>query len=268
MVVERSRRSCLLCGASFEGRSFLCRACSDAWRGKPVPAGVRARFYAALDDAYPDRSNTHGNWNLPVALLREIDRLPRDLRALELGAGGGFFGAELARRGFVDLTLSDFTETSLAALRARAAGAKLVGADGARLPFRDGAFDIVVSTDVIEHVPEVEAHIAEVARVLTPGGRYYVKTPNRLLADAFYRLRGMHDAYFWHPSMFSPRELRAAFARAGMTTRFLAQPRLTDAQLAKLPGPRRLRPLAGMIPLSLLPAALRPHLEAVATRAR
>ena len=94
MVVERSRRSCLLCGRSFEGRTFLCRDCSDAWRGKPIPAEVRTRFYEALDRAYPDRSNTYGNWNVPVMLLREIERLPRDLRVLELGAGGGFFAVE------------------------------------------------------------------------------------------------------------------------------------------------------------------------------
>ncbi len=263
MVVERSRRSCLLCGRSFEGRTFLCRSCSDAWRGKRVPAKVRTRFYEALDRAYPDRSNTYGNWNVPVMLLREIETLPRDSRILELGAGGGFFASELDRRGFTNLSLSDFTATTLAALRERLPDARLVGADGARLPFRDASFDVVISTDVIEHIPEVEAHIAEVARVLAHGGRYYVKTPNRPLAEAFYRLRGMHDAYFWHPSMFSAGELREAFARHGLGTRILAQPRLTGAQLAKLPGPRRLRGLAGNLPIGWLPPAMLPHLEAV-----
>lgn len=263
MVVERSRRSCLLCERSFEGRTFLCRDCSDEWRGKPIPSEIRTRFYEALDRAYPDRSNTYGNWNVPVMLLREIETLSHDARILELGAGGGFFAAELDRRGFANLTLSDFTATTLAALRERIPGARLVGADGARLPFRDASFDVVVSTDVIEHIPEVEAHIAEVARVLAPGGRYYVKTPNRPLAEAFYRLRGMHDAYFWHPSMFSAGELSAALARHGLSTRMLAQPRLTGAQIAKLPGPRPLRGVAGRLPVGWLPPAMLPHLEAV-----
>lgn len=266
MVVERSRRACLLCGASFEGRTFLCHACTDEWRGRTVPPEVRTRFYEALDRAYPDRSNTYGNWNVPAMLLRSIERLPRGLRVLELGAGGGFFAAELDRRGFHNLTLSDVTATTLAALRERLPVACLVGADGARLPFRDGSFDVVISTDVIEHIPEAGQHIAEVARVLAPGGRYYVKTPNRPLAEAFYRLRGMHDAYFWHPSMFSAGELRAAFARHGLRTRILAQPRLTGAQLAKLPGPERLRWVAGALPLGWLPVSLLPHLEAVALK--
>ena len=90
--------------------------------------------------------------------------------------------------------------------------------------------------------------------------------PNRPLAEAFYRLRGMHDAYFWHPSMFSPAELRSAFARHGLRTRILAQPRLTGAQLAKLPGPRPLRRVAGVLPLDWLPPTMLPHLEAVASK--
>jgi SAM-dependent methyltransferase len=266
VVVERSRRNCLLCGRMFEGRTFLCRACSDRYRDRPVPPATRRQFYEALDRQYPQRSNTHGAYNEPIALLREIECLPRDARILELGAGGGFFGAELHRLGFRYLTLSDFTTTALAALRERAPGALLVGADGARLPFAAASFDVVVASDVIEHIPEVEQHIAEVARVLAPGGRYLLKTPNRLVAAAFYRLRGLHDAYFWHPSMFAPRDLRETFGRYGFTTRILAQPRFTGAQLAKLPGPRLLRPLAGQVPLGWLPALLHPHLEAVATK--
>lgn len=266
MVVDRSRRRCLLCDTTFEGRTFLCRACSDRYRGQPVPPEVRKAFYEALDREYPARSNTYGAYNEPTALLAEIERLPRDVRILELGAGGGFLASRLTASGFTRLTLSDLTATSLAALRTNAPDALLVGADAEQLPFTDAAFDVVISSDVIEHLPETERHIAEVARVLAVGGRYYLKTPNRVMADAYYRLRGLHDAYFWHPSMFSPSELRDDFARHGFDVRLLAQPRLTDAQLAKLPGPRVLRPIAGRVPLRWLPPILRPHLEAVATK--
>lgn len=266
MVVDRSRRRCLLCRETFEGRTFLCRDCSDRYRDKPVPPDVRKAFYEALDREYPARSNTYGAYNEPSALLAEIDRLPRDVRILELGAGGGFLASRLTESGFTRLALSDLTATSLAALRANAPHALLVGADAEQLPFRDAQFDVVISSDVIEHLPEAERHIAEVARVLAAGGRYYLKTPNRVTANAYYRLRGLHDAYFWHPSMFSPAELRDGFARHGFDMRLLAQPRLTDAQLAKLPGPRALRPIAGRVPLGWLPPILRPHLEAVATK--
>jgi SAM-dependent methyltransferase len=268
VVVERSRRTCLLCGATFEGRTFLCRACSDRYRDAPVPLEVRKQFYEALDAAYPARSNTHGEWNAPVALLRELDKLPRSARLLELGAGGGFLGAELSSRGFERLVLTDLTGTAQTALRSRVPDALFAAVDAARLPFRAATFDAVVSSDLIEHLPreDVERHLSDVARVLVPGGSYFLKTPNRYLAQAFYRARGLHDSYFWHPSMFSPRELSRALARHGMQVRFVAQPRLTGAQLAKLPGPARLRSVAGHVPIGVLPVIARPHLEAVATR--
>ncbi|MDQ4045552.1 MAG: class I SAM-dependent methyltransferase [Chloroflexota bacterium] len=231
-----------------------------------MPTDIRKRFYEALDREYPARSNTYGNWNVPVMLLREIERLSRDRRILELGSGGGFLGAELHRLGFTRVTLTDFTATALASIREHAPNALLAGADASRLPFEDRSFDIVVSSDVIEHIPEVEQHISEVARVLALGGRYLLKTPNRPVAEAFYRLRGLHDAYFWHPSMFSPRELRHTFARHGFDVRLLAQPRLTDAQIVKLPGPRMLRSVAARVPLAMLPTTVRPHLEVVAQK--
>ena len=52
--------------------------------------------------------------------------------------------------------------------------------DGSRVPFADGAFDVVESLDVIEHVPDARAYLAEVRRVLAPGGVVLVVTPNRL----------------------------------------------------------------------------------------
>jgi ubiquinone/menaquinone biosynthesis C-methylase UbiE len=231
-----------------------------------VPIAVRKQFYEALDRAYPARSNTHGSWNYPAAIMRELERAPRVARVLELGAGGGFLGAELARHGFQRLTLSDLTTTALAALRERAPTAQLVCADAERLPFATASFDIVISSDLLEHLPDAETHLAEVARVLRAGGRYYLKSPNRRMAEAYYRLRGLHDAYFWHPSMVTPRELRDACARHGLRLRLLTPQRLTGAQLAKLPGPTALRSLAGRLPVGWLPVALGPHLEAVAVR--
>ena len=268
MVVERSRRTCLLCGKSFEGRTFLCRECSDDYQGRQVPLEVRKQFYEALDRAYPARSNTHGDWNVPVSLLRELDRLPPDARILELGAGGGFLGAELSARGFQRLVLTDLTATALAAMRQRVPGALYAAADAARLPFRDETFDAVISSDLIEHLPrpDVERHLADVQRVLAPGGQYFLKTPNRLTAQVFYWLRGLHDSYFWHPSMFSPSELGRTLARYGLHLHLVAQPRLTGAQLAKLPAGRWTRPLARRLPIGYLPPNLRPHLEGVAIK--
>jgi ubiquinone/menaquinone biosynthesis C-methylase UbiE len=57
--------------------------------------------------------------------------------------------------------------------------------DGLKLPYADGSFDVVLSHSVIEHLPSAETYIAECARVLRPGGRFYLSTaPTLSLAGA------------------------------------------------------------------------------------
>ncbi|MFZ0216633.1 MAG: class I SAM-dependent methyltransferase [Candidatus Dormiibacterota bacterium] len=56
---------------------------------------------------------------------------------------------------------------------------KVVCAAGEHLPFRDGAFDAVLSNEVIEHVRDDRAAVAEMVRVLRPGGRAIIFCPNR-----------------------------------------------------------------------------------------
>ncbi len=264
MVVDRSERPCLLCGRRFRGRTFLCRECADLYRGRPVPTAVRQRFYEQIDRVYPDWSNTYGQYNPPRGLLKFIETLPRTSRILEIGAGGGFTLATLREMGFEHLTGSDLTNTTLAEMRSRLGKGDLVAADAESLPFRARSFDVLLSSDVVEHIPDLEQHMVEAARVLIPGGRYLFKTPNRVVAEQYYRLRGLYDSYFWHPSMSSPAEIRSLLGRFNFDARFLPAPHLTDAQLRKIPV-KSLRPLARSVPLSRLPLWLRPHLEVVAT---
>ena len=265
MVVERSHRSCALCGAAFAGRTFLCPTCCARYRGVRPDRELRQRFYEAVDRLYPHWANTYGTYNPPIGLLRVLDRYPRTVRILELGCGGGALLRDLASRGFEQLVGLDLARTALAEARRRGTPAGLVLAEAERLPFRPASFDVVIAADLLEHVDDLDAHLAEVARVLRPGGRYLVKTPNRPLAELYYRLAGLDDYRFWHPSMLSPGELRALFQQHGFTVQFVRQPRLTPAQLRKLPrGP--IRVLAARLPVGLLPLFLRPHLEVVATR--
>lgn len=131
----------------------------------------------------------------------EYLRSPKVLRALERagvavtgrvlddGCGGGGTALSLAEEtGFaVGLDLDARfagTGTRLAGERG-VRGARFVQADATRLPFRDGAFDLVFSHSVIEHVSSAEAYLAECRRVLRPGGVLYLSTaPYRSFAGA------------------------------------------------------------------------------------
>ncbi len=102
---------------------------------------------------------------------------PND-RALDLGCGDGTFTASLAA------AVADVVGAEVAAAAIRRASARhpelrfeLVPVDGP-LPFDDGAFDLVWSSEVIEHVADTARWLSEVRRVLAPGGRLVMTTPS------------------------------------------------------------------------------------------
>ncbi|TDL75233.1 3-demethylubiquinone-9 3-O-methyltransferase [Palleronia sediminis] len=155
---------------------------------------------------------------------RHVDWTGR--RVLDLGCAGGFMAEALARRG-AQVTGIDPARKAVEAARAHAETEGLsiaydVGA-GEDLPYEAGSFDAVVCVDVLEHVRDLDRVMAEVARVLVPGGRFLFDTINRnalsrfavvTMAEDVMRLlpRGTHD-----PEMFiTPAELDRAARKAGL----------------------------------------------------
>lgn len=265
MVVDRSSRRCLLCDASFTGRAFLCRPCADRYRNRDIPTEVLRRFYSQVDEEYPEWANTYGNYNPPRALLQYLSSLDRESTILEIGAGGGFFLESLREQGFQNLTGSDITVTALREMSRRAAEMHVVAADAESLPFADQSFDIVISSDVIEHLPRVQDHLRDVHRILRSGGCYLLKTPNRRPAQLYYQVRGLYDHHIWHPSMHSPGEMRQVLDAIGFDAEFLPVAEFTGAQMRKIPTVS-LRRLLSRLPLRAVPISLQPHLEIVARR--
>jgi ubiquinone/menaquinone biosynthesis C-methylase UbiE len=116
--------------------------------------------------------------------LRELfDSLDgRGRRLLEIGCGIGVDSIQLAQRGF-KVTAVDLTENALDIARQFAArrGAEIDFQPGnaERLDFPDSSFDAVYSFGVLHHTPDIERSVAEVHRVLRPGGTAYVMLYHR-----------------------------------------------------------------------------------------
>lgn len=107
-----------------------------------------------------------------LAAIREWEvdriapRLPSGGRLLELGAGTGQQAKWLADRGY-DVVAIDLPSSDYAAHRVF----PVIDYDGVRIPLPDRSVDCVFSSNVLEHVRDLDALLAECARVLRPGGR-------------------------------------------------------------------------------------------------
>jgi SAM-dependent methyltransferase len=95
--------------------------------------------------------------------------------ALDLGCGDGRVSALLDAG---ELTLADVSDVALERAARRLPAAHVVAlTPDAALPLPDNAFDLVLCTETIEHVRDVQLLLSEARRVLRPGGRLAVSTP-------------------------------------------------------------------------------------------
>ncbi len=110
-------------------------------------------------------------------ILARVPAAP-DGRVLEVGCGLGYLSEALRReRGLRPVSLD--IATSLLRIGHRRARVELpVGGSALALPFPSRRFDLVVSTECIEHTPDPRAAVKEMARVLRPGGRIVLTCPN------------------------------------------------------------------------------------------
>jgi 2-polyprenyl-6-hydroxyphenyl methylase / 3-demethylubiquinone-9 3-methyltransferase len=199
-------------------------------RTRPVPparVSIDNDYYEGVDALWWDRTG-------PAAVLHAMNRErlgfflaalgdPRGRLVLDAGCGGGLVAKGLAAAGATVVGL-DRSLGSLGVAR-RAVGERFLPAGGRleRLPFADGRFDGVVAADVLEHVPDLPAAVAELGRVLAPGGVLAFDTINRtawawlvalLGAERLLRLvpRGTHD---WR-LFIRPTEIDALCRDAGL----------------------------------------------------
>lgn len=95
---------------------------------------------------------------------------------LDVGCGAGFVLEPLAQKGYESVGI----DVASAPLRtAVARGQRVARADGARLPFQNASFDAVVMSEVLEHVADPRALLAEATRVARSGAAIVVTGPNR-----------------------------------------------------------------------------------------
>jgi SAM-dependent methyltransferase len=153
-----------------------------------------------------------------LSLLPDLD----GRRLVDLGCGMGTFTVETAARGARALGV-DPAPAAVATARQVAAAegverAAFVRADAAVLPLRDASADIVLAADLTEHLDDVTLAriLREAARVLRPGGRLVLYTPDRQHLLERLRSAGVMRQDPSHIGVRSAAELHAAVESAGL----------------------------------------------------
>ncbi len=164
-------------------------------------------------------------------LTVDLDRLQIAAgdRVLDMGCGGGRHAFALYRAGAAVVAL-DRESQELAEVRAmfaalageapaEASAAAVVG-DALALPFADATFGKIVAAEVLEHIPDDMRAIAELYRVLEPGGRLAVTVPAWLPERICW---GLSEEYHTNPGghvrIYTSVELRAKLKAAGFVLR-------------------------------------------------
>ncbi|HEV2856606.1 MAG TPA: bifunctional 2-polyprenyl-6-hydroxyphenol methylase/3-demethylubiquinol 3-O-methyltransferase UbiG [Thermoanaerobaculia bacterium] len=209
---------------------------------------VDNHLYDTMADSWWDESGLlhvlRGLNPARLGYMRRVltDELRIDLqgrRTLDVGCGGGLLAEELARLGCA-VTGIDPSGKSLEAARAHAREAGLAidyrQGVGERLPFPDGAFEIVYCCDTLEHVDDLGQVLAEISRVLEPGGVFLYDTINRTLRSWLVMIKLFQD---WDSTSLLPPDLHdwSRFIKPGELLAKLAENGLENQDLTGLkPG--------------------------------
>jgi len=141
-----------------------------------------------------------------VVAYEYASTLVRGLRVLDAGCGEGY-GPDLLAAAGGEVVGVDLEPEIVHRARARYPRVTFDIANLVSLPYPDASFDAVVSLQVIEHLHTPQEFLSEAKRVLAPGGRLIISTPNRLT----FSPEGSRNPF--HAFEFSPDELHATLSR-------------------------------------------------------
>jgi SAM-dependent methyltransferase len=190
------------------------------------PAPARSSTLAHWESYWRGHANLEETYSTGGRLVREIlrDGDVRGRLVLEVGAGSGRDTLGLVSEGAIGIVL-DYSPASLELVRRQARDRRLavhlVRADALRMPFRDGALDVVFHQGLLEHFRDPLPLLRENARITRPGGRVVVDVPQTLHLYTLMKqvLIAMNLWFAGWETQFTPGGLERRVREAGLTVR-------------------------------------------------
>ncbi len=157
-----------------------------------------------------------GNLEANLRFIDQTGVVTPSSRVLEIGAGTGALVHELQERG-CHVQGVELRQDLIDEARRWFGPLPIQLARGVELQFPDESFDVVMSFDVFEHIPDSDRHLRSVRRVLRTGGAYLIQTPNKWTNVVFETIRWRSFTRFRedHCSLHTLGELRNRLARLG-----------------------------------------------------
>lgn len=168
------------------------------------------KWHTRVFESDPGHADESSPW---YQIVQEYLPPLEGLRILEIACGRGGFSRLLGAKG-ASVCGADFSASAVAIAQERlnsypalAGKVRYVQADAQAMPFEDNSFDMVVSCETIEHVPDPRKALRETYRVAKPDASLFMTTPNYLNFMGLYLIY----ASFRHPDLKSSQPLDQRF---------------------------------------------------------
>jgi SAM-dependent methyltransferase len=178
-----------------------------------------------VPEQYCSSSEGYVIYLMHMAAYRFAEAFTSGKRVLDYGCGTGY-GAALIANTALRVEAVDIDESVIARAWRKFRCENLAFAcvpPGHTLPYADDTFDVVLSFQVLEHLPDVDGYLSEIRRALTPGGTLLLVTPDRKAR----LLPGQKPWNRWHIREFSAETLRDVLSRF-----------FTDVEIQQMSGRR------------------------------
>ncbi len=150
--------------------------------GQEPPIEAQRTFWNKWNAATREASIADISLRQSQVALGWLDAMGRkDLAIVDVGCGAGWFCGDLQAYGHV--TGIDISDAVLERAQERLPDVKFIAGDFMCLDLQEGAFDVVVSLEVLSHVQDQPAFLSKLARLLKPGGALIMATQNRPILE-------------------------------------------------------------------------------------
>jgi SAM-dependent methyltransferase len=185
--------------------------------------GQPVNWSAQLEELHAEESRDHfiDVWTRR-AMLERLGPVPEGGVVIDLGCSTGYLLEDLRKANpHVQLIGVDLVDSGLRTAHRGVPDARLLQADVCALPLRDSSVDAAMSANLLEHVPDDEAALSELCRVLAPGARAVLVVPAGPGSYDYY------DRFLGHERRYGRGELAGKARRAGLEV-------LDDAHLGSI----------------------------------